>query len=478
MITEITFEELAFLKENNKDVEIESPTGYKDVNKIFYKESPGYTITLDDNSSFKCADTHILYFNNEYRNINDLRVGDFLVDGKFKDYKKVISIDYLPKQKWIDINVNGSCYIQNEVVHHNSGKSLSIFLAVKYYYQNNKNVLLLVPSIMLVSQIYKDFKDYGADFLDDVQQIGGEFKNKDIKRPVVISTWQSAVKSDLKGFDVVLVDEAHQAKAETLNSIIKDNDFERRLGVTGSLPIVEIDAMTLEANFGAPKRYINAKEMIQLGLATDLTVVAMFLNYPQVPKKLIKKYQDEVKYMKESPLRRHFVKALLGKLQGVTVGLYNHTQHGIDTWEDLSGQKMTPEVKNSFVLQQALGIFFITGTTKPKIREQIRVYLNTVKNAVVIAQYNIMSTGINIPRLKNLVYLSSNKSFTATLQSIGRVLRLHSDKEKAFVFDLVDCMSGTRKDENYLQKHFWERSNFYSQEQFELIENEIDLSRY
>lgn len=110
------------------------------------------------------------------------------------------------------------------------------------------------------------------------------------------------------------------------------------------------------------------------------------------------------------------------------------------------------------------------------MREKIRLYLNDVADAIVIAQYAIMSTGINIPRLKNLVYLSSNKSFTATLQSIGRVLRKHKDKSSAVVYDLVDCMSGKRVNENYLQKHFWERSNYYAQEQFPIIEKEITLT--
>lgn len=365
-----------------------------------------------------------------------------------------------------------------------SGKSLSIYLTLLWFRRfekgkQNKKIILLVPTIMLVQQIFNDFKSYNAtdEFLNDIQQIGGDFTSKDIQKPIVISTWQSAIKTSLQGFDVCMVDEAHRSKADILDFILKNNNFSIKLGLTGSMPIIEYDAMMLESNFGNPVRYINAKKMMEMGLATELTIVAVFLNYPKVPLKLIKKYPDEIKYMKESFPRRNFVKKFLLNLTGLTVGLYSHTQHGIDTWEDLTGEKLTSKIKNSLILQKELGVFFISGTTRPALREEIRLYLNTpeTKNAVVIAQFNILSTGINIPRLKNLVYLSSNKSFTDTLQSIGRVLRLHETKTRAYVFDLVDCMSGDRKDENYLQQHFWERNNYYQQEGFNILEKEVYL---
>jgi len=90
-----------------------------------------------------------------------------------------------------------------------SGKSLVVYLILKYFIERDKKILLLVPTIMLVSQMYQDFIDYGAseEFLEGVQQIGGEFKDKDIKKNIVISTWQSAQKSDLSSFDTVLNDE-------------------------------------------------------------------------------------------------------------------------------------------------------------------------------------------------------------------------------------------------------------------------------
>ena len=40
--------------------------------------------------------------------------------------------------------------------------------------EGTKNILLIVPNIMLVDQMYDDFKDYGYDDLDDeVERLGG-----------------------------------------------------------------------------------------------------------------------------------------------------------------------------------------------------------------------------------------------------------------------------------------------------------------
>ena len=65
-----------------------------------------------------------------------------------------------------------------------------------------------------------------------------------------------------------------------------------------------------------------------------------------------------------------------------------------------------------------------------------------------------MSTGVNIKRLANLVFLTSSKSFSRTIQSIGRTLRLHASKDKAHLIDL----SWNTK---YSQKHLAERLKIY-----------------
>lgn len=67
-----------------------------------------------------------------------------------------------------------------------------------------------------------------------------------------------------------------------------------------------------------------------------------------------------------------------------------------------------------------------------------------------------MSTGVNIKRLTNLVFLTSSKAFARTIQSIGRTLRLHNSKDRAHLIDL----SWNTK---YSQRHLAERLKIYRQ---------------
>lgn len=44
-----------------------------------------------------------------------------------------------------------------------SGKSLMIYAIVRYYVEQEQNILIVVPTTSLVEQMYKDFADYGWD---------------------------------------------------------------------------------------------------------------------------------------------------------------------------------------------------------------------------------------------------------------------------------------------------------------------------
>jgi len=357
-----------------------------------------------------------------------------------------------------------------------AGKSLVIYILTRYFREQNKKVLIVVPTIDLTTQLQGDFKDYNAsqEFMDQVQLMGGEFNSKEVNQPILISTYQSCSKADLNNFDIVINDETHLAKAETLLGILRNN-FNQKLGMTGTMPLDELDAMLLEQNFGQPKNYITARQLIDLGLATDVSIVPIFLHQRQK----IMKYQDEVKFIKESPKRRTFVKKFLNKLTGLSIALYQHTEHGRTTYEDLTGVALDKPLMKDFDRQKSLGVFFLSGQTDVKTRKSILSYVAGLSHekVVIIGQVKLLSTGINIKALKNLVFLSSTKSQTTVIQSIGRVLRLHEAKTRAVVFDLVDDFTnhGKRKKENYSLIHFWQRLSYYNIQQLEVCEKEVDL---
>ena len=61
------------------------------------------------------------------------------------------------------------------------GKSLVIYMLVRYL-QNIGDILVIVPSVNLVTQLYNDFKDYGyVEIEDNVSMVySGSVGNKKI----------------------------------------------------------------------------------------------------------------------------------------------------------------------------------------------------------------------------------------------------------------------------------------------------------
>jgi len=358
-----------------------------------------------------------------------------------------------------------------------SGKSLVAYLTLRYFWEHHKKSVLIVPVVSLTEQMFNDFKEYNApdDFLNDIKLIGGDNIDKNLTHNIIIGTYQSLIKvtHQMDSYDIILNDETHLASSDSLQKILQ-MPFSIKLGMTGSVPIIEVDLLSIIQIFGEPDFIIRARELMDMGLLTDSYIVPMFLNYPKTANKLGMKsgmkYQDEVKFIKENPLRIEFNRKFLGALKGLTVALYAHTEQGERTYESLTGEK--PKY-NDFERMKELGVFFVSGKTRSKIREQIRQYTNNIHQGIIIANYKVFSTGINLPNINNIVFLSSTKSFVTVLQSLGRVFRLKQGKTKAMIYDLIDVFP--YKKDNYSLNHFWQREGYYHQERHKIIEKEIHL---
>jgi superfamily II DNA or RNA helicase len=92
----------------------------------------------------------------------------------------------------------------------------------------------------------------------------------------------------------------------------------------------------------------------------------------------------------------------------------------------------------------------------------------------ILASYGVFSTGVNIRRLDNVIFASSSKSEIKVLQSIGRSLRKAEDSQKAVLYDIADDLS-VGSYENYTLKHFKQRIEIYSAEEFPFKIFTIDI---
>lgn len=97
-----------------------------------------------------------------------------------------------------------------------SGKSLIIYVLIRYLLFIKREVLLVVPTTHLCEQMFSDFKDYGWKALNDKVCIlyGGQYYDE--SKPVLISTWQSLQNKEIEFFDRfggLMIDECFHPKS-------------------------------------------------------------------------------------------------------------------------------------------------------------------------------------------------------------------------------------------------------------------------
>jgi len=345
-----------------------------------------------------------------------------------------------------------------------SGKSLMIYSLVRYYTDKDLNTLIIVPTTSLVSQIYKDFEDYGWDVDKHCHQIYSG-KEKQTDKSVTISTWQSLYKMDRKffnTFDTVIIDECHLARSKSITGIMtKMDDTKYRYGFTGTLDGSQTHKWVLEGLFGPSYKVTQTKELIEKGHLSKLDIKVLLLKHN--PQKF-DEYEDEIQYLITHEKRNKFIKNLTLDLKGNSLVLFNRVEtHGQPLYE-LINSSASDERK----------IFFVHGGVDAEEREQVRAITEKEDNAIIVASYGTFSTGINIKNLHNVIFASPSKSRVRNLQSIGRVLRTSESKTKAVLYDIADDTTYKSK-KNYTLNHLVERIRIYNEEKFNYEIIQIDF---
>jgi superfamily II DNA or RNA helicase len=103
--------------------------------------------------------------------------------------------------------------------------------------------------------------------------------------------------------------------------------------------------------------------------------------------------------------------------------------------------------------------------SETRIVENKKVIKDFGTTKVLVASYGTLSTGVSINAIFNVIFADSFKSEQIIIQSIGRALRLHTEKEKAKIFDLVDVFDSSDMS-NILFRHFKERERFYEKRKY------------
>jgi superfamily II DNA or RNA helicase len=375
------------------------------------------------------------------------------------------------------------------------GKSLIISIVMFYTLKNidpNAKFLIIVPSITLVTQFYDNIIEYnhGVNNLLEMRDkkidhiINGTHLPCDIRveevmseKPrkysgtenanVYIGTYQSLEKwpkEFFQQFHTVITDEAHGAKAKTITTILQKT-FKyaySRFGVSGTFPEDDTcEILTIQAVLGPKITEVSATELKNKGIITPMDIKVVVMNHDDLDfnerVEQIRKggygkeaFEIEKDYIHISDKRLDFIKKIVDKCDSNTLLLFHTIEYGQKIFNRLSTELQDKE------------FFYIDGEISGKKREVIKKQMEETngKVKVLVASYGTLSTGVSINAIFNVVFTDSFKSEQIIIQSIGRALRLHSDKKKAMIFDLVDVFNQTNFN-NILYRHFKEREKFY-----------------
>jgi superfamily II DNA or RNA helicase len=305
--------------------------------------------------------------------------------------------------------------------------------------------LIIVPNKDLVKQTLEDYELLGLD-------VGVYFGDKkELGKTHTICTWQSLhslqkrfkeglspISLEEFGQDLiaVIVDEAHQAKADVLKQLLSGAfaNVPIRWGLTGTIPKEDFERIGLVACLGNVVNKIAAKDLQDLGVLANCTVNVLQLQdtveYPT--------YQEELTFLTTNKTRIDYIANLVSTLSesGNTLVLVDRVK---------CGEMLCERLPDSV---------FVSGTMKTTDRKEHYDEIKTSDKKIIVATYGVAAVGINIPRIFNLVLLEPGKSFTRVIQSIGRGIRRAQDKDHVEIWDVTSSAK-------FSKKHLTVRKKYY-----------------
>lgn len=321
--------------------------------------------------------------------------------------------------------------------------------------------IVIVPTKDLVVQTERDYKLLGLD----VGVFYGDRKEYDKQH--TICTWQSLESlrknsknkekqlkleqtiteftNNVKG---IIIDEAHKASANVLKDLSCRifSNVPIRWGLTGTIPKDKIDQINVRISLGNIIGVIKSRELQDKGVLAELDIT-------------INKLQDDINYTKYHEEMAYLLKDQK-RLSFIAEEIYKYSENG-------NTLVLVNFVETGKILEELIpDSVFLHGSNSQKERAEEYTNINEGTNKIVIATYGIASTGIDIPRIFNLVLLEPGKSFVRVIQSIGRAIRIAKDKKCANIYDFAsNCKFSSR--------HLRARKKYYREHEYPFKEKRI-----
>ena len=305
--------------------------------------------------------------------------------------------------------------------------------------------IVIVPNKSLVSQTEEDYINMGLD-------VGVYFGDrKEYFKQHTICTWQSlnillkntkrgeaqcTIDEFIEGVVCVIVDEVHMAKADALKALLTGvmSHVPIRWGLTGTVPKARYENIALQVSLGPVINKLSAKELQDQGVLAKCHVNIVQLQDDAE----FGDYQAELKFLLSDSSRLDKMASLID-----TISLSGNTLVLVDRIN--AGHALVERLDDAV---------FVSGGMKVVDRKEEYDDVAVSDNKIIVATYGVASTGINIPRIFNLVLLEPGKSFVRVIQSIGRGIRKAEDKDFVQIWDITSSC-------RFAKRHLTARKAFY-----------------
>lgn len=416
------------------------------------------------------------------------RKGNYTIECKFKrfndidrkEFKKFVdslNLTRTPRDYQIEAAYQAICKKNlNIQISTRGGKTLVMYIIVRFLVHTKNKTLIVVPNQQLVEQAYEDFESYGWNPEKYCHRIySGQKKLYDA--PVLICCWQSMVSTKVKNdnpyenLDAIIIDENHQGSCKSLVELANVCiNAEYRYGFSGTFPEATIaDWYSIVGSIGPIQVFATYKSLQDGGYISKLKIYSTIFRYNKEFKYKVYNecgtdYAKQNDMIHNSPERNAFIAKMIQNLDNNCLFLFTKKEkHGLPLYEYLK-----EHLKNKTIL-------YIDGDVPLQDRKDIVKIMEERNDVVLLGTYGCISVGITISNLHTIIFGSSYKSKTKVFQALGRSLGLHSDKKYAKLIDIIDdCSFINRTDDirfiNHSVNHYKERKQFYLSESWEAKE--------
>ena len=340
------------------------------------------------------------------------------------------------------------------------GKTLTFANLLQSIYNSTSNkdtwkVLIIVPDLGLVNQTCGDFQKYGVTFTYSKWTGNNELylgSNVIIANLGILQSKNTDTEW-IKFIDLLIIDEVHKLRKDNkINKIVKSIKTSRKFGFTGTLPEETQDQWNIIGKIGDVLFEKRSFELREESYVANAEASIFNITYNKKLVYDIKNltdpgawYRMEQEFIQENKFRNEFIGKICKGLNNNVLVLIDLIAHGENLYSTISS--ICPNKQ----------VFFIRGDVEVEDRDKVKQIMEKDNNVICIAISKIFSTGISINNIHYIVFAGGGKAKVKILQSIGRGLRLHANKEKLVLIDIADQLK-------YAGEHSDRRLELYKNE--------------